>query len=253
MDNKSIGIFDSGIGGLTVLKEYIKLLPNENYIYYADTANLPYGDKNQEQIIEYTKNIVETLIEKNVKAIIIACGTASSLAYTYLKEHYNIPIFNIIEPVAKNLKDKNIGLIATQSSVSSRVWENEILKFNPASNITAVACPKLVPLAEKGLINSSEAENAVQEYLKIFKENKIESLILGCTHYPLFSNLIQEELGEKMNLINVGTYSASKFKKYLEQNDLCNDVQNIGNVEYIVSGNREKFIENAKQLGIEIK
>ena len=253
MDNRSIGIFDSGIGGLTVLKEYKKLLPNENYIYYADTANLPYGEKTKEQIIEYSKNIVETLISKNVKAIIIACGTASSLAYTYLKEHYNIPIFNIIEPVVKNLNSKNIGIIATQASISSHMWENEIKKYNPSSTVTGIACPKLVPIAENGLLNSRTSQEAIQEYMDKFKKIKIDSLILGCTHYPLFSELIQTELGEKVNLINVGTYSATEFQKYLYSNNLSNTTKNISRVEYIVSGGRNNFEKNARQLGFEFQ
>lgn len=253
MNNRPIGIFDSGIGGLTVLKEYKKLLPHENYIYYADTANLPYGDKSKEQIIEYTKKIVETLIEKNAKAIVIACGTASSLAYAYLKEHYKIPIFNIIEPVAHQLKSKNIGIIATQGSISSNVWQKKILDFNPDCNLTSLACPKLVPIAEQGLINSIESQNTIKEYMKIFKEAKIDSLILGCTHYPLFSDLIQKELGENVDLINVGTYSASEFKNFLSKNNLYNDTKNIGNTEYLVSGNKDIFIKNAKQLDFEIK
>ena len=252
MNNNPIGIFDSGIGGLTVLKEYMKILPNEDYIYYADTANLPYGDKNKEQIIEYASKIVTYFISRNVKAIIIACGTASSLAYQYLIKNFDIPIFNIIEPVAKNLKEKDIGIIATAGSISSHVWENEIRKFNPESTITSVACPKLVPLAEKGLTNSSQAKNAIKNYLKIFKAKKISSLILGCTHYPLFSDIIEKELGKDVKLINTGIYSANEFKQYLEQNNLFNDTQNISKVDYIVSGNKNIFIQNANMLGMKI-
>lgn len=244
MNDQPIGIFDSGIGGLTVLKEFIKLLPNEHYIYYADTAHLPYGDKTKEQIIEYSKNIVEYFISRNVKAIIIACGTASSLAYTYLKEHYDIPIFNIIEPVAKNLKDKNIGIIATQGSVTSHVWENKILKYNPNCKITSVACPKLVPIAEKGLINSLEAKQAIKEYLSPFKINKINSLILGCTHYPLFTELIYNELGKNINLINAGTFSAIYFKDFLNQKQLFNTSIETNKIEYISSDKSENIGAN---------
>lgn len=248
MNNNPIGIFDSGIGGLTVLKEFIKLLPNEHYIYYADTAHLPYGDKTKEQIIEYSKNIVEYFISRNVKAIIIACGTASSLAYTYLKENYDIPLFNIIEPVVKNINDKNIGIIATQGSISSHVWENEILKYNPDCKICSVACPKLVPIAEKGLINTLEAKQAIEEYLLPFKTNKIDSLILGCTHYPLFSELIHSELGEEVKLVNAGTYSAIEFKNFLDKNKLLNSTQNTSKIEYVVSGNKDNFIKNVNML-----
>lgn len=244
MNNQPIGIFDSGIGGLTVLKEFIKLLPNEHYIYYADTEHLPYGDKTKEQIIEYSKNIIEYFIARKVKAVIIACGTASSLAYTYLKENYKIPIFNIIEPVAKNITEKNIGVIATQGSISSHVWENEILKHTPNCQIISVACPNLVPIAEKGAINTIEAKQAIKEYLHPFKTTKIESLILGCTHYPLFSELIHNELGKNLKLINAGTYLANEFKNFSLNYNLVSSPKNKSIIEYIVSGSENNFIKN---------
>ena len=247
MNDKPIGIFDSGIGGLTVLKEYLKILPNENYIYYADTKNLPYGNKTKEQIIEYSKNIVEFLISKNVKAIIIACGTASSLAYTYLKEHFNIPIFNIIEPTVKNLKGKNIGVIATEASISSQVWEKEIHKYCPDCNIIVKACPRLVPLAEKGLFNSQETQKVLEDYLSGFES--VESLILGCTHYPLFSDAISKILGDKVKLINVGKYSSLEFK---ESFALKNNFTHTNYKVYLyVNGNRANFLENAKKIKID--
>ena len=178
MDNRPIGMFDSGIGGLTVLKEYLKLMPNENYIYYADTKHLPYGDKTKEQIISYAEEIVETLLAKNVKAIVIACGTASSLAYEHLKAKYDMPLFDIITPVAKTITAKNIGVIATQGSVNSHVWENKIREFHPEVTVTSKACPKLVPLAEKGMAHSIFARFALKEYLKELKLGSIESLVL---------------------------------------------------------------------------
>lgn len=252
MDKRAIGIFDSGIGGLNVLKEYRKALPNEDFIYYADTKNLPYGDKSKKQVIKYCEDITNYFISKDVKAIVIACSTATCFAYSYLKEHFNIPIFNIIKATCKNLSQNQIGLIATKGTVSSHVWENEILKISPNRNIISVACPKLVPLIENGLINSPEAKYAIAEYLSIFKSNKIEALILGCTHYPLFSDLIQEELGSNIELINIGTYSAIEFKDYLMRNDLSNSLSNNGKIKYIVSDNEKKFFENIMNLGLKI-
>ncbi len=244
MNDRPIGMFDSGIGGLTVLKEYINMFPNENFIYYADTNNLPYGDKSKEQILEYSKRIVEFLISKNVKAIVIACGTVSSLAYEYLKENYNIPIFNIIEPTAKSLKEKNIGVIATQASISSNVWENEIHKYNPNCNVQVKACPKLVPLAENGLSNSVESKNILKEYLKDF--NNIDSLILGCTHYPLFAPTISRILGSSVKLINVGVCSAIDFNKnFIYKNSKTSTTNKIS---LFVNGNKEDFIEKAKKI-----
>jgi len=178
LDNRPIGMFDSGIGGLTVLKEYIKLMPNENFIYYADTLHLPYGNKTKEEIISYTEKILEFFLANNVKAVVIACGTASSLAYQHLKEKYPIPIFDIITPTANAIDQPKIGIIATKGSVNSHVWENKIREVNPNVTIYTKACPKLVPLAEKGLSNSFIARIVLKKYLKKFKQYQIDALIL---------------------------------------------------------------------------
>ncbi|MBQ9315100.1 MAG: glutamate racemase [Clostridia bacterium] len=184
MDNRPIGMFDSGVGGITVLKEYLKLMPNENYIYYADTKHLPYGNKTKEQIISYSEKIVDYFISKNVKAIVIACGTASSLAYESLISKYDVPILDIISPVAENLSISKVGLIATQGSINSHVWENKIHHFNPNINIYSKACPKLVPLAEKNLNNSLFSKIVLKKYLKDLKAYDIEALILRMYTLP---------------------------------------------------------------------
>ena len=252
MDTRPIGMFDSGCGGLTVLKEYIKEMPNENFIYYGDTAHLPYGDKSKEKIIEFSKSIIEFLISKNVKMIIIACGTASAQAFDELNSNYNIPIKNIIDPVASSLNDKNIGIIATKGTIKSTAWENAILKHNPNANVTSIACPLFVPIVEEGFANSEIAYYAVKEYISKFKNKNISSLILGCTHYPILSNLIQREIGENVTLINPGIFSAKDTKKYLEENNLLNYSNAIGTKEFYTSDNFELFKENAKILDIKI-
>lgn len=178
MDNRPIGMFDSGIGGLTVLKEYLQLMPYEKYIYYADTKHLPYGNKTKEEIISYAEEITKFFISKNVKSIVIACGTASSLAFEYLKSNYTLPIFDIITPTAQNLNYYNVGLIATKASINSHVWENKIRKINPSINIYSKACPLLVPLAEKKLNNSFISKIVIREYLKELKQCNLDSLIL---------------------------------------------------------------------------
>ncbi len=179
MNNRPIGVFDSGVGGLTVLKEYIKLFPNEDFIYYGDTAHLPYGDKSKEKIIEYSEKVVDFLISKNVKLIIIACGTASANAYEYLKAKYiNVEIRNIIEPVAKKISDKQIGVIATKATIKSNTWENEIHKYNKDAIIYSLACPLFVPLIEEGFIQNKSSDYIVEEYMKNFRDKNITSLIL---------------------------------------------------------------------------
>ena len=247
MDNqKPIGIFDSGIGGLTVLNELQKILPHENFIYYADTKHLPYGDKSKEEIISYSEYIVKYFIENDVKAIVIACGTASALAFETLKNDYDVPIFNVIDSTVNHLNSNNIGIIATCASISSNVWDNKILEKLPNANITKVACPKLVPLAESGLLDVTEAEIALTEYLKIIKEKNVDTLILGCTHYPLFLPLIKKILNENTNIINIGTSLAIDFKDYLDSNNLNSTQNEIGKVQYVVSGDENKFLENKK-------
>ena len=239
MNNRSIGMFDSGIGGHTVLKEFQKIMPNEDFIYYADSMHLPYGDKTKEQIISFSDNISKILINNNVKAIVIACGTASSLAYNYLKANYTLPIFDIITPVAKELSInkfcKKIGIMATEASVKSHIWENTIKSLNCNVEIYSIACPTLVPLAEKGLQNSIEAKIDIQNYLKSFRDVKIDTLILGCTHYPLFEDLIKEELGNSINIINPGKVLAIKFKEYMDANSLNANYNKNGTVFFMNS------------------
>ena len=247
MDNqKPIGIFDSGIGGLTVLNELQKILPHENFIYYADTRHLPYGDKSKEEIISYSEYIVKYFIENDVKAIVIACGTASALAFETLKNDYDVPIFNVIDSTVNHLNSNNIGIIATCASISSNVWDNKILEKLPKANITKVACPKLVPLAENGLVDTTEAEIALTEYLKIIKEKNVDTLILGCTHYPLFLPLIKKILDSNTNIINIGTPLATEFKSYLDSNNLNSTQNEIVKVQYVVSGDKNKFLESKK-------
>jgi glutamate racemase len=225
MDNRPIGMFDSGVGGLTVLKEYIKVLPNENFIYFGDTARIPYGSKSKETIIRYSKQIVNFLIEQNVKMIVIACGTASAQAYVELQETYRIPIKNIILPVAKSITSKNIGIIATKGTIKSRAWEENIRKYNVDANIVPVACPLFVPIVEEGFVETDIARQVVAKHLEPFKNRNIDTIILGCTHYPVLTNLISQELGPNVKLVNVGEYSAIDTKRYLIETDSLNTTE----------------------------
>ena len=248
MDNRPIGMLDSGIGGLTVLKEFLSELPNENYIYYADTKHLPYGEKSKKQIISYTKEIVSFFLTQNVKVVIIACGTASSLAYEYLQSHYSIPIFDIITPTITNVKEKNIGLIATESSVKSNVWNSKMQTIHPTTTIHSMACPKLVPIAEKNSHHSMMAKMAVRQYLKPLKDKNIEALIMGCTHYPFFQDIIRRELGENIPLINIGTPLAKEVKIYLLNHSMQSSNTSAGNTLYYDSLNSPSFSEKAQNI-----
>lgn len=248
MDSRPIGIFDSGCGGLTVLKEYLKLLPNENYIYFGDTARLPYGSKSKDTVLEFSKQIVNFLISKNVKMIIIACGTASACAYEKIKNLYNIPIRSIIIPTAKSIEDKNIGVIATKCTVNSNAWENSIHHFHPDAIVTSVACPLFVPLVEEGFSNTEVAAIVAKKYLKTFERINISSLILGCTHYPILEETIKNTIQNNINIINIGYYSALDTKEYLNSNNLYNDSNTSANIEYYSSDDSETFIEYSKHF-----
>lgn len=251
MDNRAIGMFDSGCGGLTVLKEYLKIMPNENFIYYGDTAHLPYGDKSKEKIIEYSEEAVKFLINKNVKMIIIACGTASALAYEYLNSKYDIEIRNIITSVAKNIASKKIGVIATKATIRSNAWENEILKYHEDAKISSVACQLFVPLIEEGFANCKATDYFVKKYINRL-DNSIDTLVLGCTHYPILKDKIKKALRAKVNLVNVGEASANDTLIFLKENNVQNSQIDNGNIEFYSSDDFKSFKENAKNIGFNI-
>lgn len=249
MDTRPIGIFDSGVGGLTVLTELRKKLPNENYIYIGDTKRFPYGSKSKETIIQISKRIVDTLISKKVKLIVIACGTATSQALEELKQIYNIPIIGIIEPTVENQMNetvKKVGVIATRGTIRSKVWETTICKKNPSIAILSKETPLLAPMAEEGWIENEVARSAIKEYMKDWKEENLDALILGCTHYPLFEKLLRKELGDKIKIINTGKEIAKSLEQYLKENDLKNE--GIGTEEIYLTDTESNFLNVAKKL-----
>mgnify|MGYP003304765066 CR=1 FL=1 len=223
MDNKSIGIFDSGVGGLTVFKEVRKILPTESIVYLGDTYNFPYGDKTQDEIIKYSIKNVERLIDKGAKVIIIACGTATSQAIDVLKEKFNIPIIGIIEPTVEYVKKqryKEIGVIATEGTIRSGEWERQLRKNISNINVINKACPMLATIAEEGRATGIEGRNAIKEYMKSFKEKKINKIILGCTHFPIYEQVIRDELKYDVELINTGKTVAKYLEEYLNEKEL---------------------------------
>lgn len=178
MDNRPIGIFDSGIGGLTVLKEYVRRMPQENYIYYADTKHLPYGNKTQEEILSYVQEIISYFLSKNVKAIVMACGTASSLAYPLLKKHCSVPLFDIITPTAQLIQATNIGVLATQGSIQSGQWEKSLRQFHQKINVYSHACPRWVPLLENNQQDTWHGHWIVHQDVKSFQKLSLDAVIL---------------------------------------------------------------------------
>jgi glutamate racemase len=254
MDNRSIGMFDSGIGGMTVLKEIKKKLPNENIIYFGDTIHFPYGSRSKESIIELTKKGLDFLVKQNVKLIIVACGTATSQALDILIPDYNIPVIGIIDPTVEYIKSKpnihRIGIVATSGTIKSNSWGKHLLQSNPELIITNKACPLLATMAEEGWTDNEIANLTVNEYIKDI--GNIDALILGCTHYPLFSKLFKFYLNSNVELINTGIIIANYVSKLLVLNNLFSN--NNGNINIYLTDTEPNFINVASYLlGYKIK
>ena len=245
MDSRPIALFDSGLGGLTVLQKINELLPNENIIYFGDTARVPYGSKSKDTIIRYSREIVNFLIRNNVKLIVIACGTASSLAYDTLIKEFNIPIINVIHPTAKALKDKTIGVIATNATIRSNAWEKEIKKYNPNCTVYSRSCPLFVPIVEEGLAKHKIADEAIELYLRDLVKRNIESIVLGCTHYPVLIEKIKAFVGKNVKTINMNEYCAKEVKRYLTEKNLLNTLNARSYKIAYVTDNVATFKANA--------
>lgn len=223
-DDRPIGIFDSGIGGLTVAKKIFEYLPNENVIYFGDTARVPYGSKSNSTVIEYAYQDAKFLIDKNVKIIIVACNTVSSVAMKHLSERFNVPIIGMIEPGTKmafsKTKNNKIGVIGTDATINNKAYSEELHRLNSNIEVYEKSCPLFVPLAEEGWLNKEATALIAEEYLNELKIKDVDTLILGCTHYPLLSNVIQKVMGNNVNLIDSGTAAALNVDSYLKNKDI---------------------------------
>ncbi len=247
---KPIGVFDSGIGGLTVVKRIASTLPGENIIYFGDTARVPYGSKSNSTVIEYGLQDARFLIGKNVKAIVVACNTVSSVALDNIKKSFNVPVIGMIEPGAEQAvkisKKQRIGVIGTRATVNNHAYADAVKKINPSAEVFERACPLFVPLAEEGWINHKATYDIAEEYLKELRELEIDTLVLGCTHYPILSGVIQEVIGDEVTLIDSGVASADAVRKELDRVDLNTNSYSVGHQEYYVSDIQVKFKEIAE-------
>lgn len=224
---RPIGVFDSGVGGLTVVKELNKLLPDEKIIYFGDTGRVPYGNKSKETIIHYSLQVAYFLMKKKIKMLVVACNTASSVSLPTLKRHFHIPIIGVIEPGAKRAIEttttNNVGVIGTLGTVKSNSYKKALKKIRGKVNVYQHPCPLFVHLAEDGWNKNNIAQMISNEYLKSFKGKNIDSLILGCTHYPLLKDVIQNSVGKKIKLIDSGRETAKEVKKILDKKHLTNN------------------------------
>ena len=238
-----IGIFDSGVGGLTVLAEVVRALPLENVIYLADTARVPYGSRPPEEIIKINQQILNFFLKQEVKMVIIACGTSSSIAYPKLKELYKIPLVEMIEPGSRAAlaatKNKKIGVIATQNTVDSGAYQDRLIEMNRQVEVIAAACPLFVPLIEGGFINAVETKKVAEEYLKPLVKQRVDTLILGCTHYPHLSKLLSGLINAA--LVNPAVEAVRSAREILAKNNQLKNCGGFGRYSYYTSSNPQQF------------
>lgn len=247
-----IGVFDSGVGGLTVVKEIMRQLPGENMIYFGDTARVPYGSKSKKTVLKYSRQIVRFLMEHGVKAIVVACNTASALALGEIREEISIPVMGVVEPGAKMAADSTktncIGIIGTESTIKSGIYSKYLRKINPELTVVSRACPLFVPLVEEGLLEDRITDDMIERYLHELKEYGIDSLILGCTHYPLIRNAIGKYMGPKVSLVNPAYETAKSLKVMLTEQQLLNHSEEMTRYEYYVSDGVDKFCSFASRV-----
>lgn len=246
MNNRNpIGVFDSGLGGLTVVKALRKVLPNESMVYFGDTARVPYGNKSPELIKEYSLQITDFLLKHNTKIIVVACNTATALALDTIQNKLNIPIIGVIKPgvesALKLTQNNHIGVIGTISTINSGVYATELKIKNHSVKVTSTPCPLFVPLAEEGWLNESATKLIAQKYLESVNEANIDTLILGCTHYPLLTEVIQDVISTEIKLVDSAQAIASDTVELLMNDGLLNDQKNKGVLKLFVSDLPARF------------
>ena len=217
-----IGIFDSGVGGLTVARAVMKQIPGYDIVYFGDTAHTPYGTKSSETVIGYTINNIEFLLSQGAELIVIACNTASSVVTAPVLERFSVPIFEVITPAVELAiqasKNLNFGIIGTRATITSGIYEKKIIENQPRARVYSVACPLLVPLVEEGWLNKAETAMIIKKYLQPLKTRQIDTLILGCTHYPLLKKVIQRKIGRRVQLIDSSLSVSNSVKAFLAAN-----------------------------------
>lgn len=246
--NAPIGVFDSGVGGLTVAREIMRQIPNERIVYFGDTARVPYGSKSKDNIIKFSRQIIRFLQTENVKAIVIACNTASALALDEMQQEFDLPILGVVKPGAKvaveTTVNKRIGLIGTEANIRSGVYTRYIKSLDDEAKVFEKACPLFVPLVEEGWLHDDITLQVASRYLEELKEKDIDTLIMGCTHYPLIRSTIRKVMGDKVNLVNPAYETAIELKNLLERDNLANkcDVDSPSSMyRFYVSDAEEKF------------
>jgi glutamate racemase len=245
MSKEAIGVFDSGVGGLTVVKELIKLLPHENIVYFGDTARVPYGTKSAETILRYSIENAIFLLHHKVKCIVIACHTASAYALEHLQHLFKVPVIGVItsgvETALEKSANKKIAIIGTTATIGSGVYQKEFQRQAPDAEVIAHACPLFVPLVEEGFLDHAATRLLIQEYLNPILESPVDTLLLGCTHYPLLVDQIKEVVGPTIDLVDSAHACAKAVAKALKTKELLGDMNQEGVSRFFVSDDPIKF------------
>ncbi len=269
MSSRPIGVFDSGVGGLTVLKELIRRLPKERFVYFGDMARAPYGPKSKETVTRFSRQIVNFLMKQEVKAIVVACNTASAMALEALEKEFELPIIGVVKPgvkaAAETTNSGHIGLIGTEATIESGIYEDYLKEYRPDVKLTGRSCPLFVSLVEEGCIEDPVTTEIARRYMSGFKDTDMDTLIMGCTHFPMIEDTIQRAVGEGVRLVNPAFETARSTQEMLSEKDLLNKKDIPVNEEayrFYVSDAPERFrriaslflplsIGEAKQIAIE--
>lgn len=242
--NAPIGVFDSGVGGLTVAREIMRQIPKESIVYFGDTARVPYGSKSKDTIINFSRQIVKFLQTQEVKAIVVACNTASAFALETIKAELDIPVVGVIKPGAKTAaaatKNKCIGVIGTEGTINSGIYNEYLHEIDQEIQVYTKACPLFVSLVEENWLYDSVTIEIAERYLSELKGYHIDTLVLGCTHYPLLRHTLQRVMGDEVTLVNPAYETALALKRILDENDLSS-TSNYAKHKYYVSDGAEKF------------
>ena len=242
-DNSPIGVFDSGVGGISVLKELVSLMPNENFIYFGDSKNAPYGTKSFDEIEKLTVENAKYLRNKGCKAIVIACNTATSAGGKAVREMLDIPVIGIepaLKPAALMCEHPKVAVMATPLTLKLEKFANLMEKFDDNAVIYTVECPEIVGFVEKGILQGAEIENCIRKYFEPLKGVKLDGIVLGCTHYPFVKNVIKKVVGEDVKLFDGGKGTAKELLRRLNEKNLLSDRKEKGKVEFVnSSGNTE--------------
>ena len=255
LNDAPIGVFDSGVGGLTVAREIMRQIPNERIVYFGDTARLPYGNKSKETIIRYSRQIVNFLKSEGVKAIVVACNTASAFALEEIKDEVGVPIIGVVKPGARTAvsvtRNKRIGIIATEGTISSGLYTKVIKEQDPEIEVFGKACPLFVSLVEEGWTHDSITDQVADRYLAELKSQYVDTIVLGCTHYPLLRSTVGKIMGDEVTLVNPAYETALELKNLLAQKKLAN-IQEVDSpslmYKFYVSDAADKFKDFANSI-----